>query len=619
MNKAGCLVWHALHIVAALALMLFLCSTQMLAAPPGDPSDWVMTFQDEFSGTIIDTSVWRTQYYWGRTNGAGLEWNLDENVVVSGGTLKLVTRKESPQGSACFGVPCTYSAGTIQSKVFNQTYGYFEASMKLPAGAGFLPAFWLLPEGAEHWEMPEVDIMEQFTSHGQHEIQFSHYWGKNDPEPAVGDENRGGGQSNTYIGVPDYSAGFHVYGAEWDSDKIVFYVDDAERYRVTNHIPQAGYFTGMYLLFTLVVGGTKVGDPDLNTAFPNQLEIDYVRVYDTSANWHTLTVSRSGTGAGTVTGAGISCGPDCAERYVSGTVVTLTATLDTGSVFGGWSGGGCSGTGTCTVTMNTNVTVIATFNLLGPSPMLTVTKSGNGTGRIASDPVGIDCGTDCIEPYPGGQSVNLEAAADPGSIFGGWSGGGCSGPGMCVVTMNTNTTINGTFNLLGSLSVNEGTIGTQITIPSSGFGMKKGKVLIGDATTKILSWSGSAITFEVKKPLQPGLYDVVVQPKEPKGVAPITYSEAFTMMEPEILSVPPILGLPGEEIELPGSYFGIKRGKVYLSGKNCKIRLWIMDAGTGESHITFVVPKNMALGDYDITVTNKVGSDTFVAGFTVLP
>ncbi len=77
-----------------------------------------------------------------------------------------------------------------------------------------------------------------------------------------------------------------------------------------------------------------------------------------------LTVSKSGSGAGTITSspAGINCGTDCTENYVSGTSVTLTATAGTGSTFSGWSGA-CTGTGTCIVTMNAAKTVNAAFAL----------------------------------------------------------------------------------------------------------------------------------------------------------------------------------------------------------------------------------------------------------------
>src|SRR5204863_9158206 len=93
---------------------------------------------------------------------------------------------------------------------------------------------------------------------------------------------------------------------------------------------------------------------------------------------HSFPARRASDVNGTVTGApaGISCGTDCSEPYASGTVVTLTAAPTTGSAFTGWSGGGCSGTGSCTVTVTAATTVTETFT---PTVTLTVTKTGNGT------------------------------------------------------------------------------------------------------------------------------------------------------------------------------------------------------------------------------------------------
>jgi hypothetical protein len=77
-----------------------------------------------------------------------------------------------------------------------------------------------------------------------------------------------------------------------------------------------------------------------------------------------LVVLKIGAGSGTVTSvpAGISCGPSCAGRYLAGTSVTLNATAAAGSTFAGWSGGGCSGSGPCALTLTAATTVSATFN-----------------------------------------------------------------------------------------------------------------------------------------------------------------------------------------------------------------------------------------------------------------
>lgn len=82
---------------------------------------------------------------------------------------------------------------------------------------------------------------------------------------------------------------------------------------------------------------------------------------------YTLTVILAGSGSGTVTSvpAGINCPTDCSEAYEQGTVVSLSA-VETAGDFAGWSGGGCSGTGPCSVTVAADTSVTATFN--PPSP-----------------------------------------------------------------------------------------------------------------------------------------------------------------------------------------------------------------------------------------------------------
>ena len=160
-----------------------------------------------------------------------------------------------------------------------------------------------------------------------------------------------------------------------------------------------------------------------------------------------LNISRSGSGSGSVTSSpsGISCGTQCSRVLAQGNVMTLTAQAAAGSTFAGWSGGGCSGTGTCEVRMNSEITVTATFNLIGSSHELNVGKSGSGSGTVTSNPAGITCGSDCTESYPEGQSVILAAATDPGSVFTGWSGGGCSGTGTCQIILGGDVTVTASF------------------------------------------------------------------------------------------------------------------------------------------------------------------------------
>jgi len=168
-------------------------------------------------------------------------------------------------------------------------------------------------------------------------------------------------------------------------------------------------------------------------------------VFATFTALHRLDVVPDGTGAGTVTAhpGALSCGTDCSEEYLHGTEVTLSASPSAGSTFAGWSGGGCSGTEECKVTMSAPTTITATFDLI--TRVLTVTRTGTGTGTVSAVPGPIDCGTTCESAYPSGSSVTLTATPGSGSTFVGWSGGGCSGSEGCLVPLDADTTVEARF------------------------------------------------------------------------------------------------------------------------------------------------------------------------------
>jgi Divergent InlB B-repeat domain len=160
-----------------------------------------------------------------------------------------------------------------------------------------------------------------------------------------------------------------------------------------------------------------------------------------------LIVTRTGNGSGTVssTPAGILCGPDCTQRYSPGASVTLAATADADSVFTGWSGQGCTGTGTCQLTINQAAMVTATFALR--QFVLQVVRAGGGSGTVSSNPAGISCAPDCNEAYDAHTMVTLTASPAANSVFVGWSNGSCSGTGTCTLTMDAAASVTATFAL----------------------------------------------------------------------------------------------------------------------------------------------------------------------------
>lgn len=153
-------------------------------------------------------------------------------------------------------------------------------------------------------------------------------------------------------------------------------------------------------------------------------------------NQYQLTAAKAGNGLGKLTSAptGIDCGNDCTEVYLHGSLVTLTASADPSSTFAGWIGACTGADPACSTTMDTAKSVTAIFILNQYS--LTLTKTGNGVGKVVSVLSGIDCGSACSAIYPHGATLTLTAMAALGSTFTGWQGA-CTGTATtCTVTMD---------------------------------------------------------------------------------------------------------------------------------------------------------------------------------------
>src|SRR5581483_9754083 len=118
----------------------------------------------------------------------------------------------------------------------------------------------------------------------------------------------------------------------------------------------------------------------------------------------TLTLNEAGAGSGTVTAN------PAGHAFLPGTIVTVTEAPAAGSTFAGWSGA-CSGTGSCMVTMNSNLTVTATFNV-SQKVNLSVVIAGTGSGTVTAPPTGFS--------YESGTSVTLTATPNAPSVFAGW-------------------------------------------------------------------------------------------------------------------------------------------------------------------------------------------------------
>jgi Divergent InlB B-repeat domain len=125
---------------------------------------------------------------------------------------------------------------------------------------------------------------------------------------------------------------------------------------------------------------------------------------------HTLAVTKNGAGSGTVASApaGINCGAACSAGFTSGTQVTLTATAAGGSTFAGWSGGGCSGTGTCVVTLNSDQTITATFATIPPPLARCTLKAVSNKVHLKKKPATLSLKASCDQAASGTVTGTLK-------------------------------------------------------------------------------------------------------------------------------------------------------------------------------------------------------------------
>ncbi|OIJ67798.1 glycoside hydrolase family 16 protein [Streptomyces mangrovisoli] len=236
------------------------------------PAGWRMVFHDEFDGSRLDTHRWTTCYDWNErgctiaTNNE-LEWYQPGQATVGGGVLTLTAQRRATRGSD--GKLYPWVSGMVSTgrddwyarprETF--TYGYFEAAVRIPPQAGMASEFWLMP--ASRYTPPEIDIME-FLGTTRQLTMFTHW------RNADGADRKQRGTFDS-AGFPD---GYHVFALLWEKDRLVWYVDGVERFRVTD--PERISHVPMELILNLAVGLPTTPPADVGSA---RMRVDWVRVW----------------------------------------------------------------------------------------------------------------------------------------------------------------------------------------------------------------------------------------------------------------------------------------------------------------------------------------------------
>ena len=240
--------------------------------PPGP-----LLFFDDFdgsAGSAPNASYWAPQVGTLYADPDSVQYYTTRaaNISLDGSShLAITALKDSYHGGYDWSSGLVYTRNLVAT-----TYGTIEASIKMPAGQGLWPAFWLsfLPVAID-----EIDIVEALMG----------TTGNNSPYNCIAHIHcpiTGGGSWNlgsTKVSATSLATGFHTYGVIWSATAIQFTLDGVlyatfTPFQLTGS-QTWGFSTPAYLIFNLAVGGDWPGPPDGTTPSPSTMLIDWVKVY----------------------------------------------------------------------------------------------------------------------------------------------------------------------------------------------------------------------------------------------------------------------------------------------------------------------------------------------------
>jgi beta-glucanase (GH16 family) len=257
-----------------LIILFFLCLIFLIGCKtesPIDKGNWELTFSDEFSDTILNKSIWKTEFPWGQSSSNNnICYYIDSAFTIKDGILHIRAKRDTVMGlvhddNYNYSYKKFYlTTGMLQSADgFSQQYGYIEIRSKVPYGSGFWPAFWLMAYSG--WP-PEIDVYEISGMQPNRLHLTNHFRDKDSIHRQI----------TTTIDGPDFSQDFHTFAIEWNPKEIIWYLDNKKVFLSETGIPEER----MYLILSLGLGnGGFSGEVNNTTPLPNSYDIDYIRVY----------------------------------------------------------------------------------------------------------------------------------------------------------------------------------------------------------------------------------------------------------------------------------------------------------------------------------------------------
>jgi beta-glucanase (GH16 family) len=237
----------------------------------GANKGWTLAWSDEFDSRGIDPANWNFDSGAGGWGNREFQFYTDrpENARIEDGCLVIEARVEKYQGSY-------YTSARLKTKGLRGfRYGRIEARIKVPAGKGLWPAFWMLGEDIDAKGWPacgEIDVMEYIGREPNLVLGTLHGPGYS------GDR----GLSKRLLLESPVAQDFHVFAVEWDESGIAWFCDGVEYSRIARGGQGSNewVFDGpFFIILNLAVGGNLPGPIAIDTPFPARCSVDYVRVY----------------------------------------------------------------------------------------------------------------------------------------------------------------------------------------------------------------------------------------------------------------------------------------------------------------------------------------------------
>ncbi|MCF8345654.1 MAG: family 16 glycosylhydrolase [Bacteroidales bacterium] len=277
-NKAG---FFLLFVVGL--LLVSGCDNITDPDPQPDPTipvNYELIWEDNFDDrSELDDTYWDYDLGYGNDGWGNDEWqnytNSPDNIKVENGNM--VISAQCPSGNPGKRDGSVTSARVKTQNKFSFKYGKIQAKIKAPTGTGMWPAFWMLGNSFETAGWPncgEIDIMEiSPLLHGDNTTMCTLHWWDDNSEAYSS-------FGTTYSLNENLSDDYHVYEVEWDEQRIVGKIDDITYFvKILDPITMNEFMQNFFLIFNVAVGGNLGGAPDDTTVWPQEMFVDWVRVY----------------------------------------------------------------------------------------------------------------------------------------------------------------------------------------------------------------------------------------------------------------------------------------------------------------------------------------------------